>query len=420
MFTPKSFPIKLNDSTTELEEEAKSFQSALLTRGMHKTGRVKNFRNMILERPKNPYSTRATEVLAKAILMNPLQSHGSWGVIVSDEDLYRDGLATRLYVCMPDETVVILYVYSDLSCTITLPTDREEIVRAVTLPFKMISARMMHRSKTGALKVSVKGGGGLTNKYVYLQAGSGRAEKIDINKPNHAEFIQDLGYEIEAILSEIPLAAPVYDIKLVDIPKDSSGGEYLWVNVSAELTKGINAGQLSWLMRGNITIHDVHLQFVKADVDTLLRLRELCDILAGLAKLKAGLSGKRMERHLMLNSSNPISGTNRMLLILQTFQGLLAEECQEEDGVAVSDEDYIAFIDAFSKLFQEKAEFCAQALDGYLYLFGTGKPGSWVPFNMATVHLSQLRDDVPAEILEARAEFQARRLKQAWEKCTIR
>lgn len=420
MFTPKSFPIKLNDSTTELEEEAKSFQSALLTRGMHKTGRVKNFRNMILERPKNPYSTRATEVLAKAILMNPLQSHGSWGVIVSDEDLYRDGLATRLYVCMPDETVVILYVYSDLSCTITLPTDRKEIVRAVTLPFKMISARIMHRNKTGVLKVSTKGGTGSTRKHVYLQAGSGKAEKIDINMPNHAEFIQDLGYEIEAILTEIPLTAPVYDIKLVDIPKGSAGEECLWVHVSAELSREISPGQLSWLMRGNITIHDVHLQFVKADVATLLRLRDLCDILADLAKLKAGLSSKEMARYLMINGSSPISGANGMLVIQQTFQSLLAEKRLEADGATMSTEDYIAYMDAFSALFQEKAEFCAKALEGYLYLFGTGTPGSWVPFNMATIPLCQLSDNVPIETLEARADFQARRLKKAWEKCTIR
>lgn len=418
MFGLFSHPIKLSDTTVDLEAEARDFQNSLMIRSMSEQGRRKNFRDMILERPKNPYATRATETLAMAIEENPLQDHGRPGVMVSELILLTGNSGLCLPVDLPGGRRAGVYIYSDLSCTLALPPVVDEMVRAITLPFKLRTARIRKHDPDSHVKVSVQVRGRRKRPGLYLQEDGLPAAVLDPDHVStHAEFVADLATEIDAMVSQLETMAPIYEISPIRIPdslKDHRGA--LSVPVGPGMRASLREDLLGWLNRGNISCHDVHLPFVNASIEQIKAARDLARIAASLAWMKVGSPDRKFPASLLIELPNPISGDFLMLRVARSTQDLMSERRRRHlDGHGRDEDEELRkrsalsqdFLNAFRDLFCNVVD--SSGMDGYKYMYLKGQVGSWVPFMLDDIRINQIETEKSIEELEAILEFQIKR-----------
>jgi hypothetical protein len=427
MFGPTSHPIALANDTVDLEKEARDYHAAFILRGLKAKGRQKTFRDMILERPKNPYATRATETLAMVIDENPIQNHGSFGVLVSEETLMTGNTAVFVRLDLPEGGEAGAYVYSDMSCTIAVPSESKDRVRAVTLPFRIRTAQIRRRGSDQVLKVSAKTGHRVNQYGIFIQEGSAPGRKFDKQSPAHADFVSDLSIEIEAVLHQMAQEGPVYQIRPAKIQtseKDIRGG--LRVPVGVCMSTEMSEDLLGWMTRSGVSCFDVHLPYVDLTVDQIIAVRALADTTARLAWARAGLSAKAISASLLIESGNPISGDQVAFAIRKSTHDFLSdhmeeifadEEASEDYGFEKmpvikerpSDEELHMFLVTFRDLFMKIAKHVS--LHGYQYLFLKGSVGSWIPFILAEIRLTDLASEDTEATLAARYEFQMSRIK---------
>lgn len=416
MFGPSSYPIQISDETVRLEGEARSFQNSLITRGMRQNGRVKFFKSFILERPRNPYATAATESLAASIERNPLQNHGSWGVIVPEDCLLDVNSAALLFVPLPEGGTALIYAYSDMSCTMALRTDMEGYVRAVTLPFKISSARIMQHDKKSFIKAAVKKPCSFEKKKVLLKKGNEEFQKINLNDELHANFLHDLGIEIESIMTEIQEYAPVYKVEKKSIPEKyrETCEDRFSLYIGNNCTRLFSSEIMSWMMRGNITVHDVHLPFIDTNLETLISIRDFCTEAAKLAKSKSGLQDVKFLAKLDVISENPIQCTETSLLVSRCYQSVFCinamDPPEKESQRIATNEDATCFLNEFSKIWKEASNDLSCLPKGYQYLYLNGKPGSWSPLFLAHIDIDELDATASDDILESRVKFLKQRM----------
>lgn len=425
MFVPKSHPIALNEVTIGLEGEARAHQIALMTQGMNERGRQKKFRDMILERPKNPYATRATETLAMAVEENPIQDHGRIGLMVSERTLLTGNTAICLPVDLPEGGRAGVYIYSDMSCTIALSAEVEGQVRALTLPFKLRTAQIRGQDPAHYVKVSARTTDRGGRYGVYLQEGKGRGGLIDVAKrPNHADFMTDLAVEIDAVLSQLELYAPVYQIRPVRIQESEKGFHGgLPLPVGPHLSTELGEELLGWLSRGGVSYFDVHLPFIELEADRIIAIRALAETAAKLAWARSGAAGTALSASLMVEAGNPISGDDVAFRIRQSTQDLLSDHRsalsdpriaalltggEGPEAPRTTETQLQAFLYAFSDLFM--GAIGDIGLNGYKYLYLQGQVGAWIPFILAEVRLNSLNTDQDPEALAALYGFQRKRL----------
>lgn len=427
MFAPQSFPLALNEETQTLEEEARRYQAAFLTRGMKAKGRQKAFKDMILERPKLPYFTRATESLAAAIEANPLQNHGKAGVLVEEEMLRSSNDAIVLSVPLPDDTMAQVHVYSDMSCTLSLPGSTRGEVRAMTLPFKLRTARLSHQDRERFVKLGVRMRDGTKRGGVMIaDQTKGAAIRLDAGKHAlHADVLRDLGIEIEAVITQTEIDGPIYQItpqKIQDSEKDHTGG--LEIPTCPAWSATLYEDQLGWFCRGKVTAFDVHLPFMNMSIDQLIALRKLSETAAALAWQAEGLSGKAMSASLMVYAGNPISGPQIDFRIQRSMQDSMMEHIEgvlegtslpgmEDDPMPEnpSADEMVRFLTSFHHTVM--ASIRNTEIFGYQYLYLTGMFGSWVPIVLAEIRLDAMSDtEESPEALTAQVAFHRQRLEK--------
>lgn len=420
MFGPSSHPIGLSETTAHLEAEARDFQNSLMIRGMSEQGRRKNFRDMILERPKNPYATRATETLAMAIEENPLQGHGMHGVMVSEQTLMTGNSALRLPIDLPDGRRAGVYIYSDLSCTVALSSVVDGMVRAITLPFKLRTARIRKHDPGFHAKISIHVTRREKKAGLYLQEDGLPALRLDPEHVStHAEFVADLATEIDAMVSQMDVIAPIYEIRPVRIPDSlKDDRDALTVPVGPGVSRSLGGETLGWLARGNISYFDVHLPLIDASIEQIDAARALAKTAANLAWMKVGSPDNRnFSASLLIELPNPISGNFLILRVARSTQDILAA-CQlnldDDDDPKARSALSQSFLSAFKNLFFSVVD--EAGMNGYNYLFLKGKVGSWVPFMLDDIRIDSNETGKSLEELEATLEFQARRFHSATRK----
>lgn len=431
MFGPQSFPQTLNQETQALEEETRRYQAAFMTKGMKANGRQKAFKDMILERPKVPYFTRATESLAAAIEANPLQNHGVTGVLVDESMLAETNDVCLLRVNLPDGEDAILYVYADLSCIIGLRGPDAEKIQVMTLPFKLRTARLSHRDRVRFLKLSIRMKDRATRGGVMASDhDKGAAIRLDAKNSLHADFLHDLGIEIEAVVTQTALDGPIYQItpqKIQESEEDDRGG--LILSIGPSWSTALSEAKLGWLCRENVSAFDVHLPAMSMSVDQLIGLQRLSEAAAQLAWKREGLDGKSMRASLMVYAANPISGSQVDFRIQRSAQDLMGDHfeelCKEFGGPDMDDlkgnghlnrptlsqEEINRFLKSFYDIFMDAAANIE--IYGYKFLYLKGMVGSWVPIIVTDIRLDQLSDSVESvDALSARVAFQRHRLQK--------
>lgn len=403
------------------ESDARAFQEAFMIEGLKVTGRPKSFKDFILERPNDPYNTIATRVLTIALNENPLQNNDQFGVLVSDEDLIDGWIKlinlNTVFIPMdlPKFGDVGIFVYSDQSCTITLPTKFSGKSRAVTLPFQIRSAPIRPNGDGKTLKVSVSQG--KKRLGIKIKVGEEKPTPLSWDVSSHERFRGELAIEVEAVLMQMRAEAPTYHVSPAHVreaEKDPDG--QIKFPAGQKKFRYLSPENLGWLMRDEVSIFDMHLPYLTLTMEQIYAIRGLAETITALAWRRSGLAGKSLPSSLLIRTGSPLSEGGVELaveqgvyerchkLMLGDFSSVFSEE---EESDTSRHEEVLRFINQARDLFTEATQ--GMEMYGYRRSF-TGRTWELEPFVLSNIKLNNPGSAETEETLIARYAFQKRRL----------
>lgn len=404
----------LTGTKKAVEADGKSWQTALLMEGIRATGRSKSFRELILERPKDPCRTIATRELTLALSKNSLQNHGKFGILVPEKDLKAGLNVVFIPVRLQEYGVAGLYVYSDLSCTIAFPSECKDKVRAVTLPFRIRSAHIRPKGNGEEIRVSIRDG--VRQFGILIREGNAKSVPLNGKTQSHKYFLADLAVEIEAVLLQMRREAPIYTITPARVRESEKGPEgQIRFPAGPKMYYEMSQDELGWLMRGEVSNFDMHLPYMTLTMEQIYMIRGLSETISALAWRRVGLSGKSLPASLVIRTGSPVSGEGIDLAIEQSTYdrydiymrddfSFLATECEKEK--LPREEEVQQFLN-------EARDLLTEATHGIkLYGYRISFAGGWklAPIVLAEVGLNDLSPGETEETLIARYAFQTRRL----------
>lgn len=392
------------------EAQARRDQEAFVIRAMNEASVVKELRDFILVRPKNPFSMHATEDLSAAIERAPLQHNDLPGVFVRDDDLIEMSAVIRIGIRREQGADLVLYVYSDNSCILGefLPDPASGMVRACTLPLQIRTSRIRAKGE-GWIKAKARTGTRY-NTDPRIETVNHRSEETLIEAGPEGlyrgkgedlatAFCRDLGREAEAIMAQMDREFVPYRLK-----DDLTPSEDEWLHMGPMLKKQASADHMAWLNR-NVFFGDVHLPCASLTPAQIAAGLKVVETAVRIASARTGIETVRMAGHVYVEAGNPLAGSSYNMVIRLGYQELLCLGRGDDDKVKPDPEACRTLLSAAAATLL--ALTSNTDLWGFHFVYGAGKIGQWVPFTPWAVPLAEVSArPAEADLLQARFEKQ--------------
>ena len=401
---PHKDPIIRNE-VKDLEAEARDHQYAMLTRGFSRSGKTKNLSRFILERPLNPYKSRATEALSMAIEASPIQNNDAPGVSIDVNEIQRCWQHLPLYMYRDENCEVHLYVATDSTCVLFYKFAHMSHNLIATIPLKISSKKLTHKA-TGS-KIKLK-------PYVKPHDHHGRGIVVEMD--GESDFIPvtkekvGMGEIAKAVLEDLINEAFALSCQYCDeIPayniEEPADDATMCFYFKDGCSQSYSAEEVQWLNRGTKSFCDIHIPFTNVDHRSLPLVSEIIKDVTRLCILKLGIDVTDICDNIFVESADPLSTENVTVSICgvfsifpDSFPSLGGDEKKRLVG-AIRDE--LGRLGILNEAF------------GYRYLFKKGVVSAYQPMSLAFVGIQDIDvEGMTEEMAEWRLSQSVRKLEK--------
>ena len=376
-----------NPSATvaNLETTANEEQCAMMAHGIESLDGKKMLDRNILERPENPYKSRATEALAMALEKAPIQNNEVAGVKVDLKEVLACWQFLTFEIPQEDIFDIHLYIASDATFLLSYKMASMSEHLMATLPLKISSKTMTH-ADTGA-KFKIK---------PYIKRSDVREPGLTVQANGTTEVIdptangQSMSHIANAALHDLKLEAmglalayfsgvPPYKI---DEPGHDAKMYFL---LDEGWSQSLDASYMQWLNRDTLSFCDVHLPFTNINPETQPLIEQLLEDVTRLCLLRLNIDNSDLNTSVVLQANDPLEAPWGLIQCLDDRAALMFGynrlETEEKRKLCSEISEQLKKLELFGGAF------------GYRYLFKRGVVSAYLPMTLACVQLDKIETE---------------------------